>query len=78
MLLLEIGTEEIPARFLAPAKQGLRKLLEDSFTQSRITFGDINIQATPRRMMALIDNVAEKQDETTIIKFWAASQPGLR
>ena len=67
--LLEIGTEEIPARFLEPAKEGLRKLLEDGFAQSRITFGNINIQATPRRMMALIDNVSEKQDETTIIKF---------
>jgi glycyl-tRNA synthetase beta chain len=67
--LLEIGTEEIPARFLEPAKEGLRKLLEDSFSQSRITFGNVNIQATPRRMMALIDNVSEKQDETTIIKF---------
>jgi glycyl-tRNA synthetase beta chain len=67
--LLEIGTEEIPARFLEPAKEGLRKLLEDSFVQSRITFGNINIQATPRRMMALIEDVSEKQDETTIIKF---------
>ena len=67
--LLEIGTEEIPARFLEPAKEGLRKLFEDNFTQSRITFGDINIQATPRRMMALIKDVSEKQDETTIIKF---------
>jgi len=67
--LLEIGTEEIPARFLAPAKEGLRKLFEDSFVQSRITFGNINIQATPRRMMTLIENVSEKQDETTIIKF---------
>ena len=75
--LLEIGTEEIPARFLEPAKEGLRKLLEDSFAQSRITFGNVNIQATPRRMMALIDNVSEKQDETTIIKVRAASQPGL-
>jgi glycyl-tRNA synthetase beta chain len=67
--LLEIGTEEIPARFLEPAKEGLRKLLEDSFVQSRITFGNTNIQATPRRMMALIEDVSEKQDETTIIKF---------
>ena len=67
--MLEIGTEEIPARFLEPAKEGLRKLFEDGFAQSRITFGNINIQATPRRMMALIDNVSEKQDETTIIKF---------
>jgi glycyl-tRNA synthetase beta chain len=67
--LLEIGTEEIPARFLDPAKEGLRKLLEDGFAQSRITFSNINIQATPRRMMTLIENLSEKQDEMTIIKF---------
>jgi len=68
-LLLEIGTEEIPARFLAPAKEGFRKLLEEGLIQSRITFGDMTIQATPRRMTAIIENVAEKQEETTIIKF---------
>jgi glycyl-tRNA synthetase beta chain len=68
-LLFEIGTEEIPARFLAPAKEGFRKLLEEGFTQSRIKFGDMTLQATPRRMAAIIENVSEKQDETTIIKF---------
>jgi glycyl-tRNA synthetase beta chain len=78
--LLEIGTEEIPARFLEPAKEGLKKLLEEGLRQSRIHFGtavkvpdpkvvDIDIQATPRRMMARIKNVAEKQEETTIVKF---------
>lgn len=67
--LLEIGTEEIPARFLEPAKEGLKKLLEEGFTQSRIAFGAINTQATPRRMMALVGEVAEKQKETTIVKF---------
>lgn len=68
-LLLEIGTEEIPARFLEPAKEGLRKLLEEGFVQSRIQYGDLVIQATPRRMAALVSDVAEKQAETTIVKF---------
>ncbi|MBA4390378.1 MAG: glycine--tRNA ligase subunit beta [Syntrophus sp. (in: bacteria)] len=68
-LLLEIGTEEIPARFLEPAKEGLKRLLEDSFAQSRITFGDINIQTTPRRMTVFVSNMAEKQEETTTVKF---------
>ena len=67
--LLEIGTEEIPARFLEPAKEGLKKLLEEGLAQSRIAFGAVNIQATPRRMMTLISDMAEKQDETTIVKF---------
>ncbi|MHB8110983.1 MAG: glycine--tRNA ligase subunit beta [Syntrophorhabdaceae bacterium] len=68
-LLLEIGTEEIPARFLEPAKEGLVRLVREGFTHSRIAFGEINIQATPRRMALFVQNVAEKQEETTIIKF---------
>ena len=68
-LLLEIGTEEIPARFLDPAKEGFNRLLEESLGQSRISYGAIDVQATPRRMVALIENVAEKQEETTITKF---------
>ena len=68
-LLLEIGTEEIPARFLEPAKEGLKKLLEDGLAQSRIAFGDMNIQTTPRRMAVLVGNMAEKQEETTTVKF---------
>ncbi|MEN6616054.1 MAG: glycine--tRNA ligase subunit beta, partial [Syntrophorhabdus sp.] len=68
-LLLEIGTEEIPARFLAPAKEGLLKLVHDTFNQSRVAFGEKNIQATPRRMALFVQNVAEKQEETTIVKF---------
>jgi glycyl-tRNA synthetase beta chain len=68
-LLLEIGTEEIPARFTEPEKEGLLKLLQDGFTFSRLSFGDINIQTTPRRIAAIVADVAEKQEETTTIKF---------
>ena len=64
-----MGTEEIPAWFLAPAKEGLHKLLEEGFTQSRISFSDINIQATPRRIAAFVNNVAEKQKEAVTVKF---------
>ncbi len=68
-LLLEIGTEEIPARFLDAAKEGLLKLVRDALTQSRIGFGDINIQATPRRMALFVQDVASKQEETVTVKF---------
>ncbi|HVN95943.1 MAG TPA: glycine--tRNA ligase subunit beta [Syntrophorhabdaceae bacterium] len=68
-LLLEIGTEEIPARFLAPAKEGFKKLLEEALVRSRIVHGEITVKATPRRMAAMVHDVAEKQEETTIIKY---------
>jgi glycyl-tRNA synthetase beta chain len=68
-LLLEIGTEEIPARFLTPAKEGLSALIREAFAGARIGFGDINIQATPRRMALFVKDVAEKQAETVTVKF---------
>jgi glycyl-tRNA synthetase beta chain len=68
-LLLEIGTEEIPARFTEPEKEGLFRLLQDGLTSARLSFGDIDIQTTPRRIAAMVLDVAEKQEEITTIKF---------
>lgn len=68
-LLIEIGTEEIPARFIEPAKEGLSRLLSEGLAASRISFGEMVVQGTPRRLSALVYNVAEKQEETVIVKF---------
>ncbi len=68
-LLLEIGTEEIPARFLEPAKEGLHKLLKESLKASQITVGDMEIYATPRRIAVMVHDVVEMQEERTVIKY---------
>jgi glycyl-tRNA synthetase beta chain len=68
-LLFEIGTEEIPARFIEPAKEGLQRLLDEGLRNRRITFDAITVQGTPRRLMALVSGVAEKQAETVTVKF---------
>ena len=68
-LLLEIGTEEIPARFIEPEKEGLLKLLQDGFNNLRVSCGNIEILATPRRMAAFVYDVAEKQEESVTMKF---------
>ena len=67
-LLLEIGTEEIPARFIEPEKEGLLKLLQDGLNNLRISYGNIEILATPRRMAAFVYDT-EKQEESVTIKF---------
>jgi glycyl-tRNA synthetase beta chain len=75
-LLIEIGTEEIPASFLEPAKQGFSKLLQDSFTWARISLGEVEVFATPRRIALLAKDVAEQQAESVTVKFgppWARS-----
>jgi len=68
-LLLEIGTEEIPARFIESEKEGFYNLLQDYLNNSRINFGKIKIQATPRRMTAFISDVAEIQTESVTLKY---------
>lgn len=67
--LLEIGTEEIPARFIEPAKEGLLRFLGEGLAQMRISFGNIYIQGTPRRLAVIIDDMAERQAETKTVKF---------
>lgn len=67
--LLEIGTEEIPARFIEPAKEGLLNLLKDNFVFSRISFGKIEMFATPRRISVFVKDVSEKQEESITIKY---------
>jgi len=68
-LLFEIGVEEIPARFIEPAKEGLSRLLQENLINSRISFNSIETFATPRRLTVFVRDLSEKQDETVIVKF---------
>jgi len=66
-LLLEIGTEEIPARFLPPAvrqlEDGAKKLLADR----RISSGGVSAYATPTRLVLHAQGVADAA-ETRVIE----------
>jgi len=68
-LLLEIGCEELPARFIAPAKEGLAGLVKEGLAELRISCGKVRAFSTPRRIALIIDEVAEKQKETATVKF---------
>lgn len=62
-LVLEIGTEEIPSRFmpdvLADLKIHARKLLSDQ----RIAFEDLASYGTPRRIVLVIKALSENQED---------------
>jgi glycyl-tRNA synthetase beta chain len=60
-LLLEIGTEEMPARFLLPAIAQLRELMAKRLADLRLSFGTIRTVGTPRRLAAIVTEVAEHQ-----------------
>jgi glycyl-tRNA synthetase beta chain len=68
-LLFEIGTEELPARFIQPAKEGLLKLLGESLDAARIERGPITIYGTPRRIAVQIDAVKETQRDHVTVKY---------
>ncbi len=67
--LFEIGVEELPARFIQPAKEGLLKLLEESLAAAHIEHGPITIYGTPRRIALLIDAMAETQKDVVMVKY---------
>jgi glycyl-tRNA synthetase beta chain len=60
-LLLEIGTEEIPAGYITPALKALSSNLMQKLADARIDHGAAEVFATPRRLAVKIENVADKQ-----------------
>ena len=47
-LLLEVGTEEIPARFIPKALEDLYLYTEQEFDRAHIEHGEIKVLSTPR------------------------------
>jgi len=60
-LLLEIGTEEIPAGYILPALEALSANILKQLSEARIEHGRSQIYGTPRRLTVKVENVASKQ-----------------
>ena len=60
-LLLEIGTEEMPARFITGAAEQLKEKVEKWLHTERIAYEQVDVLETPRRLTILAKGVAEKQ-----------------
>lgn len=58
-LAFEIGTEEIPAFDLHKATLQLEKLVPAALDEVRIPHGDVAIYTTPRRLIAMVSDVAD-------------------
>ncbi|MBS4217119.1 glycine--tRNA ligase subunit beta [Bacillus sp. FJAT-49711] len=63
-LLLEIGIEEMPARFINKAIRELGQKIEEWFQENKISFQEVNLFSTPRRLAVLVKEVAESQNDT--------------
>ncbi len=63
--LLEIGTEEIPARFIPPVLQEMAATFARRCEQERLRVGEIHTWGTPRRLTLAARDLAETQAELT-------------
>ncbi|MEW6661576.1 MAG: glycine--tRNA ligase subunit beta [Bacillota bacterium] len=60
-LLFEIGTEEIPARFMPPALEQLKNLAETGLASRRLNCQSLLVWGTPRRLALKVEKLAERQ-----------------
>ena len=64
-LLLEILSEEIPARMQARAAEDLKRLVCDGLKKEDLTFDKVEAYVTPRRLALVIDGLPEKIEDST-------------
>ncbi|MDW7675347.1 MAG: glycine--tRNA ligase subunit beta, partial [Bacillota bacterium] len=60
-LLLEIGTEEIPAGFMERALADLQTLAIKELGEYRLAYNEVQVYGTPRRLALYIAGLADAQ-----------------
>ncbi len=61
--LLEIGTEEIPARFLPPTMEQMKESMKTKLDEISLSFQSLETMATPRRLTLLVSGLLLKQKD---------------
>ncbi|MDH3391979.1 MAG: glycine--tRNA ligase subunit beta, partial [Desulfobulbaceae bacterium] len=62
-LLLEIGSEEIPAGFIGPALKNMQKAMAAKLAQLELQYDSIQTAATPRRLTICINGLVSQQPD---------------
>lgn len=65
-LFIEIGTEEIPAGYIAPALEAMSAQMTRFLDENRIAHGEPHTAGTPRRLVLNIPDVAPSQESVRI------------
>ena len=64
--VLEIGTEEVPADAVEPALPQLEAGLKSILAEARLSYGEIKAVGTPRRLVVMAKDLAERQDDAVV------------
>lgn len=62
-LLFEIGTEEIPARFMTWVIGELEALAKSGLDELRLSYGEVRVTGTPRRIVLFVKDLADRQGD---------------
>ena len=67
-LLIEIGTEELPPKNLQRLSKAFVEKITSGLSQAKLSHGEVQRFATPRRLALLVHKLACQQPEHTIEK----------
>ncbi|MBB1483855.1 glycine--tRNA ligase [Tessaracoccus sp. MC1865] len=62
-LALEIGVEELPPHVVPQTIEAVRTALTEKLAATRLSYGDITVEGTPRRIVAVVDGVAAREPD---------------
>lgn len=62
--LLEIGTEDLPARFINPALEQLKEITGSILRENRLSYNKIKVYGTPRRLTVIVNGLPDTQEDT--------------
>ncbi|HEX4895580.1 MAG TPA: glycine--tRNA ligase subunit beta [Solimonas sp.] len=77
-LLLEIGTEDLPARYVLPLADALVRGVVEGLRQRGVGCGEARRYATPRRIAVRVSAVAAEQPEQTVERSGPALAAALK
>lgn len=67
--LLEVGTEELPYRFIPQAVEQLKNGFEGFLNDNKVGFEKVEVFATPRRLAVIVSGLeTQTSDETKVVK----------
>ncbi|MFI1988605.1 glycine--tRNA ligase [Actinoplanes sp. NPDC020271] len=62
-LVFEIGAEELPPAELRNAREQLLRLVTEGLAGTRLAHGDVRVFGTPRRLIAVVHEVAAREED---------------
>ena len=65
-LLIELGSEELPAGDVPVGIRQMELRLRDLLNQARLTYGDLFVSGTPRRLVAHVQELAPRQQDEIV------------